>query len=127
MYGDIAGTMCNKKGGSMGWVKLRHVAYSPGMQFNLSSLSKLCQDGQEMEGHKELLLTERNNQQIKFVIKVTTATGDVYCMYLKRDEEIANVAVKYSINQAHERLGHSREDTIFRKHRSRCELNSREG
>jgi hypothetical protein len=65
-----------------------------------------------MEGHKELLLTERNNQQIKFVIKVTTETGDVYCMYLKRDDEIANVAVKYSINQAYERLGHSREDTI---------------
>jgi hypothetical protein len=113
MYGDITGTVCNKKGGTTGCVKLANdVAYSSGMKLNLCSLSKLCQDGWEMEGHKELLLTERNKQQIKFVIKVTTTTGDVYCMYLKRDEETPNVAAKYSINQAHERLGHSCEDTI---------------
>jgi hypothetical protein len=31
-------------------------------------------------------------------------------MYLQRDEEIANAIVEYSINQAHERLGHSHED-----------------
>jgi hypothetical protein len=31
-------------------------------------------------------------------------------MYLKRYEEIANAAVKYNINQAHERLGYSHED-----------------
>jgi hypothetical protein len=80
MYGDISGTVCNKKVDTMGWVKLTHVAYSPGMKFKLCSLSKLCQDGWKMEGHKELVLTERNNQQIKFVIKVTTETGDVYCM-----------------------------------------------
>jgi hypothetical protein len=112
MFRDIDGTVCNKKGATMGWVKLTHVAYSPGMKLNLCSLSKLCQDGWEMEGRKELLLTELNNQQIKCVIKVAAANGDVYCMYLKRDEEIPNVAVKYSIKQAHERLGHSHEDTI---------------
>jgi hypothetical protein len=55
------------------------------------------------------LVMERNNQKIKFDIKVTTATGVVYCMYLQRDKEIVN-AVEYSINQAHERLGHSHED-----------------
>jgi hypothetical protein len=54
------------------------------MKFNLCSLSKLCQDGWEMEGHKELLLTERNNQQIKFVIKVTTTTGGVLYVLEKR-------------------------------------------
>jgi hypothetical protein len=57
MYGDIAGTVCNKKVDTMGWVKLKHVAYSPGMKFKLCSLSILCQDGWEMEGHTELLLT----------------------------------------------------------------------
>jgi hypothetical protein len=31
MYGDIAGTVCNKKGGPMGWVMLTNVAYSLGM------------------------------------------------------------------------------------------------
>jgi hypothetical protein len=66
-----------------------------------------------MKGNKQLLLMERNNQQIKFDIKVTTATGVVYCMYLKRDEEIAKAAVEYNINQAHERLGHSHEDTML--------------
>jgi hypothetical protein len=63
-----------------------------------------------MKGNKDFLVMERINQKIKFDIKVTTATGVVYCMYLQRDEEIVNAAVEYSINQAHERLGHSHED-----------------
>jgi hypothetical protein len=33
MCRDIAGTVCNKKVGTMGWVNLTHVAYSPGMKF----------------------------------------------------------------------------------------------
>jgi hypothetical protein len=47
-----------------------------------------------MKGNKELLLMERNNQQIKFDIKVSTATGVVYCMYLKSDEESVHAAVE---------------------------------
>jgi hypothetical protein len=74
------------------------------------SLSKLYQDGWEMKGNKELLVMEKNSQKIKFDIKVTTDTGVVYFMYLQRDREIVNAAVEYSINQAHERLGHSHED-----------------
>jgi hypothetical protein len=104
------GKICNKQGAKVGRAKLTHVAYSPNMKFNLCSLSKLCQDGWEMKGNKELLVMERNNQKIKFDINVTTATGVVYCMYLQRDEEIVNAALEYSINQAHERLGHSHED-----------------
>jgi hypothetical protein len=38
-----------------------------------------------MKGNKEFLVMERNKQKIKFDIKVTTATGVVYCMYLQRD------------------------------------------
>jgi hypothetical protein len=86
MYGNIYGTVCNKQGAKVGWVKLTHMAYSPNMKFNLCSLSKLCQDGWEMKGNKELLVMEKNSQKIKFDIKVTTATGVVYCMYLQRDE-----------------------------------------
>jgi hypothetical protein len=102
--------VCDKYGCTVGRAKLTHVVYSPGMKFNLCSLSKLCQDGWEMKGNKELLLMEWNNQQIKFDIKVTTATCVVYCMYLKRDEEFTNAAVEYNINQVHEHLGYSRED-----------------
>jgi hypothetical protein len=110
MYGNISGTICNKQGTKVGRAKLTHVAHSPNMKFNLCYLSKFCQDGWEMKGNKDFLVMERNNQKIKFDIKVTTATGVVYCMYLQRDEEIANAAVEYSINQAHERLGHLHED-----------------
>jgi hypothetical protein len=63
-----------------------------------------------MKGKKELLLMERNNQQVKFDIKATTATCVVYCMYLKCNEKIANAAVEYNINQAHAPLGHSHKD-----------------
>jgi hypothetical protein len=105
--------VCDKNGCTVGQSKMTHVAYSPAMKFNLCSLSKLCQDGWEMKWNKELPLMERNNQQIKFDIKVTTATCVVYCMYLKRDEELANAAIEYNINQAHERLGHSHEDATW--------------
>jgi hypothetical protein len=110
MYGNISGTICNEQGTKVGRAKLMHVAHSPNMKFNLCSLSKLCQGGWEMKGNKKKLVMENNNQKIKFDIKVTTATCVVYCMYLQRYEEIANAAVEYSINQAHERLGHSHED-----------------
>lgn len=86
MYGNISGTVCNKQGAKVGRAKLTHVAYSPNMKFNLCSLSKLCQDGWEMKGNKEFLVMEKNNQKIKFDIKVNIATGVVYCMYLQRDE-----------------------------------------
>jgi hypothetical protein len=110
MYGNISGTVCNKQGAKVGRAKLMHVAYSPNMKLNLCSLSKLCQDGWEMKGNKEFLVMENNSQKIKFDIKVTAATGVVYCMYFQRDEEISNAAVEYSINQAHKRLGHYHED-----------------
>jgi hypothetical protein len=107
MYGDISGTVYDKNGSTVGRAKLSHVACSPGMKFNLCLL---CQYGWEMKGKKELLLMERNNQEIKFDIKVTTATGVVYCVYLKLNAEIASAAVEYNTNQAHEPLGHSHED-----------------
>jgi hypothetical protein len=110
MYRNISVTICNKQVAKVGRGKLTHAAYSPTMKFNLCSLSKLCQDGWEMKGNKEFLVMEKNNQKIKFDIKVTTATCVVYCMYLQRNEEIVNAAVEYSINQAHERLGRLHED-----------------
>jgi hypothetical protein len=113
MYGNISRTLCNKQGAKVGRAKLMHVAYSPNMKFNLCSLSKLYQDGWEMKGNKDLLVMEKYNQKIKFDIKVTTDTSVVYCMYLQRDKEIVNAAVEYSINQAHERLGHSHEDATL--------------
>jgi hypothetical protein len=115
MYKNISGTVCNKQGAKVGRAKLMLVAYSPNMKFNLCPLSKLCQDGWEMKGNKEFLVMEKNNQKMNFDIKVTTATCVVYCIYLQRDEEIANAAVEYSINQAHERLGHSHEDATGNK------------
>jgi hypothetical protein len=82
MYRNISGTVCNKQGAKVGRVKLTQVTYSPNMKFNLCSLSKLCQYRWEMKGNEEFLVMEKNSQKIKFDIKVTTATGVVYCMYL---------------------------------------------
>jgi hypothetical protein len=62
-----------------------------------------------MKGNKEFLVMEKNSQKIKFDIKVTAATGVVYCMYLRHNKEILNVAIDYIINRAHTRLGHSHE------------------
>jgi hypothetical protein len=47
-----------------------------------------------MKGNKEMMLSERNNQQITFDIKVTIATGVVYCMYLKSVLHVAEKGIR---------------------------------
>ena len=53
-----------------------------------------------------------------FDIVIPTEKGAIYCVYLKRDGEMANVATAddqqavttMTIKQAHDRLGHNNED-----------------
>jgi hypothetical protein len=109
-YGSTIGTVCNKHGSEVGRAMLKHVAHSPKMKLNLCSLSKLIQDNWNLKGNSEFIWVEKNNVKLKFDIKVTTASGVVYCMYLQRDTELANHAVFYNLTEAHERLGHSHKD-----------------
>jgi hypothetical protein len=84
---------------------LQHVAHSPKMKFNLSSLSRLIQDGWNLKGNSELIWVEKDEMKLKFDIKITTALGVVCCMYLQRNNEIDNPAVLYNMVEALECLG----------------------
>jgi hypothetical protein len=48
--------------------------------------------------------------QLKFHIKITSASCVLYCMSLQRNPEIDSPAIFYNITEADERLGHSHKD-----------------
>jgi hypothetical protein len=109
-YGSIIGTVRDKHGRAVVRAMLKHVAHSPKIKFNLCSLSILIQDNWNLKGISEMIWVENNNVKLEFDIKITTASGVVYCMYLQRDTELANPAVFYNVTEAHERLGNYHKD-----------------
>jgi hypothetical protein len=66
-------------------------------------------------GDENSIWLEKGGNKIVFDIKITTSNGAIYCAYLKCKIELTNNVVadgkrkkiKYSVLEAHERLGHS--------------------
>jgi len=105
MFGSQQVMICNKEN-----AVLKDVAYSPQMKFNLCSLSKLMKEGWWMEGDKNGIKMNKDGKVLEFDIKISTTTGLVFCMYLKRTSELVQVLTNWSLNEAHEWLGHANED-----------------
>jgi hypothetical protein len=80
------------------------------MKIIFCSLSRLIQDRWNLKGNSGMVWVEKNNMKLKFDIKITTASGIVYCMYVQRNTKLANPAVFYNLTEAHECLGHSHKD-----------------
>ena len=111
--GEIHAIVCDRKGNQMFDVKLNDVAVNPSGTFNLFSTSKLQKEGWTLHGNDKEISLKKNNVEIKFDIIIPTPMGALYCAYLKRKVEMANIAraqTIFTINQAHERLGHMNED-----------------
>ena len=68
------------------------------------------QDGWILGGNKESMWLEKGDQKIKFDIKISTPKGALFCIYFKRECEIAatakNCGKKISVGLAHEITGH---------------------
>jgi hypothetical protein len=114
-YGDVAGAICDNKGTELKKATLTGVAHVPTAQFNLFSLSRMQLRGWQLHGDSNAIWITKSDQEIRFDMKISTATGAVYCMYFNRGQEIANVGtsvVRMTVNEAHDKLGHSHEDAV---------------
>jgi hypothetical protein len=70
--------------------------------------------GWKLNGDANSIYITKDEARIDFDIKIPTPKGVLFAMYLKRDSEIAgagaDVKVKMSVTQAHDKLGHCGED-----------------
>jgi hypothetical protein len=107
-------TVCDMEGNVKGYSKITHVAYVP----NLFSLTRMTINNWILGGDENRIWLEKGGgDKIVFNNKITTSTGAIYCVYLKCNIELTNLfanrkrkKIKYSVLEAHERLGHSNED-----------------
>jgi hypothetical protein len=95
--------------------KMAHVKTS---KFNLFSLTRMMINNWILGGDENSIWLETEENKIVFDRKITTSTGAIYCAYMKRKFELTNLStdgkrkeVTYTVLQAHERIGHSNEDT----------------
>jgi len=85
------------------------------MKYNLSSLSRLMEDGWKMNGDNKGIVMVKKVNTLVFDIVFRTETRLVFCLYIKRmSNEIACPSITcrrpWSINDAHEQLGHLGKD-----------------
>ncbi|MGH7955289.1 MAG: reverse transcriptase domain-containing protein [Gloeomargaritales cyanobacterium] len=115
-YGNVHGTVCDKMGMVIESATLTNVAHVPSAKFNLFSLSRMQLDGWQLHGNADAIWITKGNKKVVFDVKISTASGAVYCMYFKRGNELANVmtdrTTAISVNEAHDKLGHAHEDAI---------------
>ena len=115
--GDLSAVMCDKHGNEKNIVKVKDLTVMPTTKFNLLGISKRLREGWKLYGDNDSISLKKNNNEIKFDIKVTTAKGALYCAYLKREvgaigtNDKPNKGKKISINTAHEIFGHADEET----------------
>ena len=74
------------------------------------SMTKRMQDGWTLGGNKESIWLTKDGQKLFFDIKISTPKGALFCMYFKRECEMAatakNCGKKISRNLAHDLTGH---------------------
>ena len=116
--GCISSIVCDKHGNQKFSVKMTDVALVPDCAFNLFSLSKRLKKGWSLHGNADALTLSSPDGacKLRFNIKITTANGVFFAIYMKRTHsEHANVVTnmnkpeektKMSVLQAHEELGH---------------------
>jgi hypothetical protein len=115
--GDLPCVICDKHGQELQNVVLHDVTYSPSLKFNLFSTSKLQQEGWKMMGDFNSITMTKEGMTVGCDIVIPTNKGAIYCVYLKRGCEMANVVAQgmgpkatMTIKQAHDRFGHNHKD-----------------
>jgi hypothetical protein len=124
--GKLTGTICDQYGNQLNKPTMQDVTLLPTGMFNLFSLLSVMQRrGWLLYGDVKKIWLEKDGNKIGFDQMVPTPKGEVYCMYLNRQSEIANpntntdeatapiaaaTATAMNISQAHAKFGHSNED-----------------
>jgi hypothetical protein len=98
---DIYGTICDKYGNEVSWVRLMNVSHVRGAGYNLFSLSRMIgKEGWKLVGDKNAIVIKKNGHRVKFDILISMPKGVAYAMYLKEDTEKSSARqVKRSQNE----------------------------
>jgi hypothetical protein len=92
--GKVRGKICDKFGKEVQSVTLPNVAYMPNTKFNLFSISQRAQKGWKVEINKKEMTLTKGDQRVIFDIIIPTPKGALYCIYIKRDGELAATVKK---------------------------------
>ena len=72
---------------------MNNVKIVPNSKFNLFSLTKRQNDGWILGGNKDSIWLEKDGAKIKFDIRIETAEGVIFAIYIKRNTgEVSNVS-----------------------------------
>jgi len=116
IIGDISGIWCDQYGNEIQDSTIKDVAHIPTSKFNLFSSSKRQLNGWLLHGDDKKIWLTKGGAKVVFDIVIRTRKGAVFCGYFKRksSDEIGATALKMSVKQAHNKLGHMSEE-ITRK------------
>ena len=59
---------------------IHDISHTPGRMFNLFSTGIMIKRGWILFGNKDILWLQKGDKRIKFIIKVKTEKGTLYCM-----------------------------------------------
>lgn len=111
--GNLPVTACDQKGNDLYDAQIKDVRVLEGFPFSLLSAMRLLKKGFKMEGSEREIVFKKGNTELKCHIKIHTKSGMLFAIYLKRrmaHEEVANDAVKVTVDEAHWMLGHRNKD-----------------
>ena len=91
-FRKLKGKFYDKFGTEMGKATIKDVVHTPNSRFNLFSVTKRMQDGWILGGDKESMWLTKGDQKINFDIKISTPKGALFCIYFKRECEVAATA-----------------------------------
>ena len=125
--GTLRGTVCTNQGERLYPAALPNVKYIPANKFNLFAVTKRMMNGWELGGNKDALWLRKENQEIKFDIKIPTKEGCIFAVWIERGSqkgselELANLtgtrieSVHKSISYGlmHQKLGHMGKDATI--------------
>ena len=83
--GDIEGQLISKNGEKEGTIKLQEVSYSPNVQFNLLSITKLLKQGWQLGASAEAMTIKKNVKVLKIDYIINTHKGMLFCIRIRRN------------------------------------------
>lgn len=114
--GDISGMICDKHGEEKNTAVISDVTLLSNGAFNLFSVTKMIKNGWSITGNEQALVLKKDGKRLIFDIIVETEKGLLFCMYFKREGEVAGAMTdlsgkskKMSVKEAHRKFGHSDE------------------
>ena len=113
---DIPSLACDRYGNQQFEVTMTGVSLIPEGDFNLFSITRLLLAGWKLGGNASSIWVTKGQRTIRFDIRVTTAKGTLFFIFMKRQIKKTEVSAllttgtTLSLTKAHTLLGHCNEE-----------------